>query len=749
MDLQAEYRNLDVSHLAVDEVEHELLIRNLLFHFDDHDSVKRRKLKDRMKEEKSIGVNPTAFARTWRTAKEEIGIIRSHIKIIGGILANPKTDARQKEKMRTRIVHYRVRIGQLARATDAQDYLQQITEIEDQIDQIIVTHFTKPSNTHTRTSKTKPIGDKITAALQEVRTEIATLNDTVANLESGDEGDKLDEAVGGVQTNLIDNRKKEIEASKKRTEEILRKLDEYEQGKEINFEYLLPAFRNFVIHTSEQQKQTREKEIKAAEEKKKEMELRIRRKQNLEKVLTELNESLEQQNVAVSKSEKTRYHAPPSDISEEESRTKEARKLCNPKPSLSTRNRMKYQNSPTESSSEANEFSKREERARKSGKKEKRSGRKTETKKRRKGNLRSSSSEETLSVDTEESSESSSLSSDSSTDSTEEERRKKKKNKKQKYRRRMTKRIPVAEWKLRYDGKDDGRKIAEFLKEVKMRCRSEDVSDRELFRSAIHLFSARAKDWYIDGVENGDFRNWSELKKELKREFLPPDIDFQLEIQATNRRQVRGEKFSDYFHEIQKIFQSMTKQLSEKRKFRIVWRNMRHDYKNALTGAEVKTLSKLRRYGRKVDENFSFVQRQTEMPIRHRNQVGEITTTQTKGKSGSSGNNTRVFINSQNQTKPITAGQGKKDQQARVGKEQGKREEVRAIPGDQPLEVQTQSLPNRYQRPPIGTCYNCRKHGHHYVECSETKRLFCRVCGFPDVYTSACPNCPKNKEESA
>lgn len=312
------------------------------------------------------------------------------------------------------------------------------------------------------------------------------------------------------------------------------------------------------------------------------------------------------------------------------------------------------------------------------------------------------------------------------------------------------KRIPVAEWKIRYDGKDDGRKIAEFLKEVKMRCRSEDISDRELFRSAIHLFSSRAKDWYIDGVENGDFRNWSELKKELKREFLPPDIDFQLEVQATNRRQLRGEKFSDFFHEIQKIFHSMTKQLSEKRKFKIIWRNMRHDYKNALTGAGIKSLSKLRRYGRKVDENFSFLQKQPEAMNRQRSsQVSEITSNPTKSKTGSSGNNTRVFTNSRNQPKQKDSGEGKRDQKEIDRKEQGMREERSTPSVEKPTTDKTLAVPTRYQRPPIGTCYNCRNHGHHYSECSEKRGMFCRVCGFPDVFTSACPACPKNPEGSA
>ena len=188
------------------------------------------------------------------------------------------------------------------------------------------------------------------------------------------------------------------------------------------------------------------------------------------------------------------------------------------------------------------------------------------------------------------------------------------------------KRVPVSEWRIKYDGKDQGRRLAEFLKEIKMRCNAENISDRELLRGAIHLFSGRAKDWFMDGYENRDFRTWSELKHELKREFLPSDLDFQLEVQATSRRQARGEKFADYFHEMQKLFQSMTRPISERRRFEIIWRNMRFDYKNAMTGAGVRSLAKLKKYGRQIDENnWNMFQKSFEAPTRPKtNQVNEI-----------------------------------------------------------------------------------------------------------------------------
>lgn len=738
MNLQLEYRHMNVSHLAIDEVEHELLIRNMLFHFDDHESVKRRKLKDRMKEERGLGINSVAFARTWRSAKEEITMVNSRMNAIAGIFDNPKADIRQKQKMRTRVIHYRVRIAHLARALDARKYLPKITEIENQIDRIIDIHFPLLPNQADKKKEQKPIEKKITEALDEVRNEIATLNDTVANLDGDDEGGDNDQASGGAKPNSNEQNNKEMELSMKRTDAILDKLNEYEEGKEEDFDLLIKAFKDFVVQTSDQQRNKREQEMKLEEDRRKEMELMIERKQNLEKLLAELNEKVkkEQAEKAAALLAKDNQHESESD----ETSSSESEKESPPKP-INTKPIKKSEKS----------------------KRKNRKGQKIKINKNNKKQLSSDSSEEPSSPDSSESTESSSVSSefqssDSSSDSSEVDRKRrrrsnKKKSRKSRNSRKPMKRIPVAEWRLKYDGKDDGRKVAEFLKEVKMRCRSEDVSDYELFRSAIHLFTGRAKEWYIDGVDNGDFGNWSELKKELKREFLPPDIDFQLEIQATNRRQVRGEKFADYFHEIQKLFQSMTKQLSDKRKFNIIWRNMRHDYKNALTGAGIKSLSKLRTYGRRIDENFSFVQKQSEFTNRSRNnQVSEITSDQNKNpkNSGSSGNNSRIFTNSKfNPAKPNASGEQKGDQKGKAGNDKGKKEEGKTEPMEGSVKGTMQALVNKYQRPSIGTCYNCRKHGHHYVECPELRRKFCRLCGFSDVYTSACPFCQKNTEGSA
>lgn len=121
------YTCMDVSHLSVDEVEYELLIRNILFHFDEHESIKRRKLKDRLKGERES--KTFAFSQPWQNVDEELVTIGSKLTVIGGLLENPRTDARQRQKLKTRLVHYRVRNYILSKAVGAKNFRNEIGKI--------------------------------------------------------------------------------------------------------------------------------------------------------------------------------------------------------------------------------------------------------------------------------------------------------------------------------------------------------------------------------------------------------------------------------------------------------------------------------------------------------------------------------------------------------------------------------------------------------------------------------------------
>lgn len=733
------YKGMDVSHLSIDEVEYELLARNILFGIDEHESIKRRKLKDQMRKEKELDNVAVIHSPTWRDVTEEISIIKSKLAVIGGLLENPKTDNRQREKLKTRLVHYRVRCYLLSRASRAYKHMKEIQEISMCAITLLQNYF-PDTNDEKDKRESKELVQNMNDALKEIRNEIECLNESACamNLVS-EEGQ--DEASGGIEDTL---KAKELELNKSmmKSEAILKRLSEFEKDENANAADLIQHFKNFVIQTSEQEKTRRELEIEQEKRRITEAEENLERKRRLEKLLLTLNSKIQTE----PKSMKLEFPTQEHTENEQEPERKELTSVAKPKADLRETETETSESECRSVSSAGKETETRDEKWR--GHRAKKSSRNRKKKhfsaSHKKKSKRVSSSSDSVG----DSSSQSSRSLDSSFESSDSEDRYRSRRRRngRKHSKKPLKRVPISEWRLKYDGKDSGRRLGEFLKEVKMRSKAEDISDRELYRGAIHLFTGRAKDWLMEGLENRDFRTWSQLKSELKREFLPPDLDFQLEIQATNRRQARGERFVDFFHDMLKIFQSMTRPMSEKRKFEIVWRNLRFDYKNAMTGARIKSLSTLKRYGRIVDENnWASFQRNSDNPVRSRGmQVNEITGSQNPNKSSKSSTKTVKTLkefSSKPKSEPNETHQGE-------AKKQEKQNSVW-----NPMEGSSagtlQQLVEQYKRPAIGVCYNCKKQGHHYAECADDRRKFCRICGFPGVLTKTCPICAKNEESSA
>lgn len=751
MELQKLYYNMDVSHLAIDEIEHELYVRKISFKSNELESTKRRRLKEVMKNERET--NSFKACNSWRTLPEEITLIKSKLLVITGLLENPKTPALQRIKLKTKLIHYRVRIFLATKAFSAHKYASQLETLGKQASKIYVTHFPDETGSEEVPESQDKLDEDVAKALEEVRNEIEIMNESVVGVELDSE--KGLESVGSEKTADFQKEIQEVEVRKK---SLIEMLEQFETTENLEGNKVIENLKSFVQETSEQQKAMREQQIEEENRKLKEIEENMNRKIRLEQLLVKLNDHLK---IAESKPTKQIDFPKKTDPGENSKNRQYDSEFDF---DLDCFSQSSSDDSSSKSSSDISTAAKRKylKRAKK-----KRSGRgksrsKVKGRKHQKQKVSfSGTSDSVQSTDSESSSSSSSFStsstssssSDSSSDSRS-ARRKNKKHKKSKKKHHHLKRIPVSEWRLKYDGKDQGRKLSEFLKEVKMRQKGEKITDKQLFQSALHLFSGRAKDWFMEGFENKDFRKWSELKKELKREFLPPDLDFQTEVQASNRRQARGEKFGDYFRDMQKLFQSMTKPMSDSRKFEIIWRNMRYDYKNALTAARIKSLSKLKKYGRILDENnCNLFQKPVDASSRPKQQyVNEIITSgNPKQKQGSNNsyNNSKVF----SKTKPKAGGKEEEDKFERSNQEKGgkfkprDKEEADAMEGTAAGTMQ--ALVDRYKRPPLGTCYNCGRHGHHYSDCSNKRGNFCRICGFPDVHTTKCLFCQKNGQNSA
>lgn len=319
---------------------------------------------------------------------------------------------------------------------------------------------------------------------------------------------------------------------------------------------------------------------------------------------------------------------------------------------------------------------------------------------------------------------------------------------KRNHRRRDTyRRRPISEWNIRYDGRDNGQNLMQFIREVEFYANSEHVSKKELFRSAIYLFKDQAKSWFMSGVENGDFDDWNTLVSELKREFLSPDHDHVNEIKAISRKQGPKEKFSDYLAELQKIFNSLTKPITEGKKFEIVMRNLRADYKGHAVASNIDNLADLKRFGRQLDATYWYKYTPANVEqnaSRSKLQANEVSR-EVLAKPKPPVDETKRTYKSKSFYRSQRENSEEEPSPRKPPRESQKHSNQENLSPKQQVESGVPQARFEYYVPPLdGTCFNCRRLGHNHTECSLPRYKFCLRCGLQEVETKNCPYCAKN-----
>lgn len=147
-------------------------------------------------------------------------------------------------------------------------------------------------------------------------------------------------------------------------------------------------------------------------------------------------------------------------------------------------------------------------------------------------------------------------------------------------------------------------RIMKFPNDVEFYPKSENTSQIELVRSAIHFVSGSAKYWFMASNKTEEFISWEERKEELKRVFFNRDRDHNSEIRAIASRQSPCETFQIHFIELRSPFNPLTKPITEHRKFEIVFRNMRTVYRGHDVSSGIDNLVDLKKFGNRLDATF-------------------------------------------------------------------------------------------------------------------------------------------------
>lgn len=335
--------------------------------------------------------------------------------------------------------------------------------------------------------------------------------------------------------------------------------------------------------------------------------------------------------------------------------------------------------------------------------------------------------------------------------------------------------LPVSKWNIaKYSGDDQGLKLNEFLEHVQALSQAERVSERELFESAVHLFTGSALKWYMSQRSTGRLMNWQHLVFELRRTYMHPDLDALIKMKIYQRRQQKYESFHEFYFEMEKLFRTMSCQIPDFEKMQILQQNMRVDYKRQMTFLPIADLETLVAAGQKLDAlNFSaynkvFGTDKTVQAIGNKDSGGKK-----KQKSNISQSDPQVSgqIASVGQPGQFNPNRGNRSQQRPTPNQdtkqfppnhsrpepqssQARNPPKEAAPSNSPMPGPSGTQPrptltlddvvNNHTPPPNNTCFNCGRFGHHTVMCRQPRGTFCSTCGLRGFPTDFCPFCIKN-----
>lgn len=254
----------------------------------------------------------------------------------------------------------------------------------------------------------------------------------------------------------------------------------------------------------------------------------------------------------------------------------------------------------------------------------------------------------------------------------------------------------------------------------------------------------------------GRLYNWDHLVFELRNAFVHPDLDNLIKEKTTLRKQQRNESFQSFYFELEKLFRSMMWPLSEEEKMRIVHKNMRTDYRKALTFIPIYDLPSLIAAGRKLDtHNFSLLNSVfgNEKTVHMITKQSERKNDTKKTANRTDPNNTYLNSSSQHHASKSPdnvnqigdRGRNKRNEPTSTNVSANAPKVNNSTGSGRQLSTLTLGQLVAAHRPPSLTdCYNCGKSNHQHEQCREAVKIFCLICGFKGFETLNCPYCRKN-----
>lgn len=265
----------------------------------------------------------------------------------------------------------------------------------------------------------------------------------------------------------------------------------------------------------------------------------------------------------------------------------------------------------------------------------------------------------------------------------------------------------MEKWNLYFAGDARSISLEDFIFKVKVLASMNGIPNNHLLSNIHLLLRGEASNWFFTYYHPA--WTWETFEASIRFRFGNPNQDQGNRQRIYDRKQQKGETFIAFVTEIERLNKLLTKPISNRRKFEIVWENMRQHYRSKLACFTIGNLEELIQVNYRIDANDPSLH-----PVGPKFSVHNL--------------------------------EGNEE-------EESNDEEVNAI-GRKPMRNQNQGSTedradhttrgeDRREATRVPLCWNCRQNGHFWRECREQKTTFCYVCGNPGKISSTCDKHPR------
>lgn len=254
-------------------------------------------------------------------------------------------------------------------------------------------------------------------------------------------------------------------------------------------------------------------------------------------------------------------------------------------------------------------------------------------------------------------------------------------------------RLDVHKWGIKFAGQE-GSSVITFITEVEEKAGWKGVELNSLLVAASEFFEGSAKIWYRSVKREVD--SWEELKRALRKEYLPLDYYDHLWDELRARKQGPNEGMGAYVACMLGLFERLElgEAVEEEQKLTLIKKNLHPSYLQKLALVPVRSIRELKEYGKHLE--LAMARADAYEGKGGKNRLVEPEFACPKGSRG----------------KPV----------------------VNAV------ETPPASVKAAAKKPTL--CWNCRAEGHRFSKCDkEVTSKFCFRCGNPGETTVSCKRC--------